>query len=93
MYPNGPALYPTAKLRALEIKAVDNDIGAELSTKLLRSGCSFCEIPSYMRTGLEGSIPLSMKRVLGIIKTFLCLVYEIKIKNKEKYSKTPVRVM
>jgi len=92
MYLNGPALYHTAQLRKLNIFSKDNDIAAELNIKILRSGSSYCEIASYMKTGLEGSVPLSITRLFSVIKTFIFLFYDIKFKNREKYNKTPVRV-
>ncbi len=91
-YVSGPVIYPTAKIRELDLKSKRFSIAPEITTKLLLRGCTFCEIAGYMQTGQEGSSALRMKNLAEVVKTFLNLVLEIKVLKRNFYSRRPRRV-
>jgi glycosyltransferase involved in cell wall biosynthesis len=93
LYLNGPGLYPTQKIRKLNLKSNRMSIHAELHVKLLCSGCTFYEVPGYMQTGLEGTYSLTWKNFFEVIKMYLWMVYEVKFKTRSFYNKTPVRIV
>jgi glycosyltransferase involved in cell wall biosynthesis len=91
-YLNGPIIFPTQILRELEIKSTRFSITAEAAIKCLRYGCSFCEFPGYMQTGLKGSTSIGLRNLLEIIVTFAKLAVEIGITHREAFSRRPKRV-
>lgn len=91
-YVSGPVIYPTAKIRELDLKSKRFSIAPEITTKLLLRGCTFCEISGYMQTGQEGSSALRLKNLAEVIKTFFGLVLEIKVMKRRFYSYSPKRI-
>lgn len=87
-----PSIFPTEKLRRIVIKSSRFSIVTELIIKLLKSGCTFYEVPGYVQTGSEGSSSLSFGALKEVIQTFVKLVYEIKINNRSSFNKNPVRI-
>ncbi len=92
-YINGVALYPTKKLRSLDIKSKRFSITAEINIKLLRLGCTYNEIAGYMQTGLQQSTLISLKNVFEVVMTFLRLIYEISWQKRRIFSKKPTRII
>lgn len=91
-YINGGILYPTERLRQLDIKSSRFSIIAELVIKCLRSGCSYYEIPGYMQTGLDGSTSLSFRNLKEVAFTFVRLIWEIYVEKRAEYSHKPQRI-
>ena len=91
-YINGPAIYPTKKLKKLNLQAKKFSIVAEINIKLLAQGLSFIEISGYRQNNNEGSSAISFVSFLETIFTYLYLVYEVKIINRNKYNKMPKRI-
>jgi len=91
-YLNGPTIYPTEKLRALTIRAERFSICAEVTIKLLRTGCTFSEISGYMRTGIEGSGSLQFRNLSEVISTFVMLLYEVHYSKRAEFRGRPQRV-
>ncbi len=91
-YLNSPCIYATAKLRALRIQSSRFSILAEVNTKLLCQGSTFYEVPGCRQNGLAGSTSLSFKNLIEVVATYLKLVGEIKIFNRQEFSQKPVRV-
>lgn len=91
-YINGPAVYPIAGLRQLELHSTRFSIVAEINVKLLRQGMSFSEIPSYRQTGLQGSTSLSFGSLLESVRVFIQLIADVYLLHRARYGKRPVRV-
>ncbi len=91
-YINCVAVYPTAKLKKLDIKSSRFSITAEINIKLLRMGSTYHEIPGYMQTGLDQSTSFSMKNLVEIIVTFFNLLYEVYYDRRKVYSYLPKRI-
>ena len=91
-YINGPAIYPTAKLKELTLHSRKFSIIAEINTKLLTQGLSFMEIPGYRQNNDEKSPAVSTGSLLETIITYIKLIYIVKIKHKELFNKVPKRI-
>lgn len=91
-YITGPALYDTAKVRALRLRSRRFSIPVEMTVKMLSSGASYCEVGGYMMRGIEGSGAFSFRNLIEVIWTYLGLVVEIKLLGRKKYGKWPVRI-
>jgi glycosyltransferase involved in cell wall biosynthesis len=91
-YFNGVALYPTDKIRKLDLKAKRFSITAELNTKLLCSGCTYHEISGFMQTGIGQSKSIRLNNVIETAITYLGLIYEIKWSQRDLFDKKPLRV-
>ena len=91
-YLNGVTIYPTEKLRTLQLRSTRFSICAEATIKVLRAGCSFCEIPGYMQTGLRGSTSFRLRNLLEVVQTYLLLLWEIYVSRRALYSGRPRRV-
>jgi glycosyltransferase involved in cell wall biosynthesis len=92
-YLNGPCVYPTARLRQLQLFSNRFSIVTEINVKLLRQGVSFLEMPSLRQTGLEGSTSLSFRNLREVTAAFFRLGCEIHLKNRRAYGLRPRRVL
>jgi len=91
-YFNGPAVYPLAKLRELELRSTRFSIVAEINVKLLRQGVTFAEVPGNRQVGLAGSTSLSLRSLLETMRVFLHVFFEVHLRNRDRYARRPVRV-
>lgn len=91
-YINGPCVYPTARLREINLKANRFSIVVEATLKLLCSGCTYYEVAGYMQKGLAGSTSLSTKNLVEVVKSYIRLIFEIKVLNHSQFNKSPRRV-
>ncbi len=89
MYINGPAVYPLAKLRELDLHSTRFSIVAEINVKLLRQGLSFIEIPSNRQVGLEGSTSATLRSLVETARVFLQVVRDVFFREPARYSKAP----
>jgi len=92
-YINGPCVYPTERLRRLDLRANRFSIVVEATIKLLCSGATYYEVAGYMQNGLAGSTSLSLRNLAEVIRSYMRLVYEIKFARRTEYGKRPLRVM
>jgi glycosyltransferase involved in cell wall biosynthesis len=92
-YINGPCVYPTDRLRRLDLRANRFSIVVEATIKLLCSGATYYEVAGYMQKGLAGSTSLSLRNLAEVIRSYLRLVYEIKFSRRKEFAKRPCRVM
>ncbi|MDB2703714.1 glycosyltransferase family 2 protein [Methylophilaceae bacterium] len=92
-YINGPAIYPTKKLKDLKLKAKKFSIVAEINIKLISQGLSFKEIAGHRQNNDEGSSAVSFGSFIETIYTYLYLVYEVKIYNRRNYKKISKRII
>ena len=91
-YLNGPTIYPTEKLRCLNLRSTRFSITAEATIKAMRTGSSFCEIGGYMQTGLRGSTSFQIHNIIETFITFWRLVFEIHITHRRKFFHRPKRI-
>jgi dolichol-phosphate mannosyltransferase len=91
-YLNGVTIYPTDRLRRITLQSTRFSICAEATIKLLRTGCSFCEVPGYMQTGLRGSTSFQAKNLLEVVGIYLKLLWEINVGERAHYAMRPKRV-
>lgn len=91
VYVNGPAIYPTAKLRALNLHSTRFSIVAEINVKLLRQGVSFVELASNRQVGMEGSTSASWRSLLETARVYSQTLVDVYWRERERFSKRPVR--
>lgn len=92
LYVNGPAVYPTGKLRRLQLHSTRFSIVAEINVRLLRQGVSFVELPSNRQVGMEGSTSVSWYSLLEAARVYLQLFIDVHFKEPARYAKRPVRL-
>jgi len=90
-YLNGPCVYPTDRVRAIELFSTRFSIVAEINVKLLRQGLTFVEIPGHRQTGLAGSTSLSLRNLREVVQVFLRLFAEVHFRCRRLYGRRPVR--
>ena len=91
VYVNGPAVYPTARLRQLDLHSTRFSIVAEINVKLLRQGVSFVELPSNRQVGMEGSTSASWRSLVETARVYLQIFADVYFRERERYAKRPVR--
>ena len=93
IYVNCIGIYPVQLLKEIDSRSKRHSIAAELNVKLLLQGYSYYEVGSYMKSQAKKSSALTFRNLIDVINTFLLVLYEVKIRHREKYNKTPVRVI
>jgi len=91
VYVNGPAVYPTARLKQLELHSTRFSIVAEINVKLLRQGVSFVELASNRQVGMEGSTSASWRSLLETARVYIQIFADVYFRERERYGKRPVR--
>jgi len=93
-YLQGTPCFPAAPLKAMKLRTKAYSSLAEINIRLLRSGASFVEVDGYLNPDngkKSGTIKIST--LLGVIRDYCALVYDIYIGNQAQYSHGPVRVV
>ena len=95
-YLQGSPCYSADRLRRLAIRSDGLSILAEINVKLLRSGASFLEVDGYYnsevkKTSLSGIAGLT-RAALHAAWNYLGLIYEVRIKDRGRYSQRPRRI-
>jgi len=91
-YINAACVYPMDKLKQLDLKSTRFAIVAEVTVKLLRTGCTYHEYPSFMERGTDGSSAVKLKNFWEVCVSFVRLIFDMLIVNREKYNHKPVRM-
>ena len=91
VYINGPAVYPTIKLKQMELHSTRFSIVAEINVRLLRQGVSFMELASNRQVGMEGSTSASWRSLLETARVFTQIFADVYFRERERYGKRPVR--
>jgi len=91
-YINGPGIWPTERVKAVALRAPGFSIIAELNIKMLRSGCTFLEVPGYFRHGPKTRSTVTVKNLIEVAHSFLNLIYEINFRSKQQFSYRPRRI-
>ena len=91
-YINAAGVYPTGRVRALNLRGRRFSFTAELNLKLLRSGCSFCEIPGYINADTRVWRTVNLRNLGDVIRSFILLLFEIHISKRKSFSNRPQRI-
>lgn len=91
-YFNGSCIYHTDKVRNLSIVSRGPSIIAEINTKLLRAGCTYCEIPGYFQTGSKPGRMLTFRNLLEVARTYLRLLMEVHVLRRSEFHGVSRRV-
>lgn len=91
LYVNGPAVYPTNRLRQIDLHSTRFSIVAEINIKLLRQGVSFVELASNRQVGMEGSTSASWRSLLETARVYLQIFADVYFRERARYGKRPVR--
>ena len=90
-YVNAPAIYPTEKVKSFKLASKRFSIISEIITKLLHSDISYCEVPAFLSTASRKRSTVSIKDLLDVSFSFAKLFIEMKIVNKNNFSKKSKR--
>jgi glycosyltransferase involved in cell wall biosynthesis len=90
-YINGPGIWPTEQARAMDLKSRRFSIISELNVKLLRSGCSYAEVPGYFQAGPKHRSTVNLKNLYEVGRTFLRLWVEVHVTRSAEFSSMPTR--
>ncbi|HTV28825.1 MAG TPA: glycosyltransferase family 2 protein [Xanthobacteraceae bacterium] len=91
-YINGPGIWPTAKVRAVGLAAKRFSIISEMNVKLLRSGCSYAELPGYFNALPKARRTVTLKNLSEVIRLFVTLAYKIHIAQRKQFLLRPHRI-
>lgn len=79
-YLNGPGIWPTEKVKSLELTSNRFSIISELNVKLLAKGVEFAEVPIYLQADEPTRDTVTLRNMIEVIKVFLMLVVELNLK-------------
>jgi glycosyltransferase involved in cell wall biosynthesis len=91
-YINGPGIWPTEKARAVGLAANRFSIISELNVLLLRSGCSYAEVPGYFRARYKARRTVTFVNLAEVTQLFLSLVYRVHVSARAHFSARPKSV-
>jgi glycosyltransferase involved in cell wall biosynthesis len=93
-YVNAPSISRTAIIRSLPLHSQRFSIIAECTVKMLRSGCSFAEVPGFLQNPNRGKTrnTVSLKNLAEVIRGFVRLFFEVHVLERSRYGKLPRRV-
>ncbi len=92
-YINGPGIWPTEKARAVRLRSRRFSIISEMNVKLLRTGCSFAEVPGYMQAGPKKRRTVTLRNFVEVARSFIVLTYEVYVSSRQQFSRRPRRVL
>lgn len=82
-YFNGPVVHKKELIKSVSIKADNFAFQAEALIKLIKRGCTYYQIPTYIRPRTYGkSSAMKIKNLWGVFKTILSLYKEIYFSKK-----------
>lgn len=93
-YVNAPSICPTELMQSLGLKSPRYSIVAEYTVKLLRSGCSFAEVPGFVQNPNVGRKrrTVTLRNLSEVVVCFLRLCKEIYVTDRARYDRKPRRV-
>lgn len=91
-YINGPGIWPTEKAKALGLNAKRFSIVSELNVVLLRTGCTYAEVPGYLHSRPKARGTVTLKNLIEVVSSFAKLVRRIHFCEKERFSARPKRI-
>lgn len=84
-YISGACLYKISILKNINTNSKRFSYLPEVNTKILRSDIKYCEVPIKVRNKSVIDRTVSLKNFIEIVYSFLRLLYEINIGNRNKY--------
>ena len=84
-YINAPCIYPTRKVKELKLISNRFSIISEITTKLLHSEITYCELPAFFQKSLRKRKTVTLKNLSDVIISYVKLYYEIKITKKNSF--------
>lgn len=91
-YINGSGIYSASLLKRLNIRSTGYNISAEMNVKSVLSGASYHEVAGYLKPNSTKSNALRLKNVIKVFAAFFKLWYEVKIRDRKRYSEKRNRV-
>jgi len=91
-YINGPGVWPTERMRQVTLRAPGFSIIAELNIKMLRSGCTFAEVPAYFRHGPKTRSTITLRNFMEVARSFVALAYEVHVRSRQQFASRPRRI-
>jgi len=79
-YLNGPGIWPTQQVKDLHLVSNRFSIASEINVKLLTAGIKFAEVPIYLQADEPTRSTLNLQNFLEVIKIYLMLVVELRLK-------------
>jgi hypothetical protein len=76
---NSMGIYPTAVLSRLGLKGNHFSILAELNTRILRTGCTYCEVPFYTFTDRRPWRSISVRDIFDLLRSYTAMLVEFRI--------------
>ena len=64
-----------------------------MNVKLLRTGCSFAEVPGYMQAGPKMRRTVTLRNFVEVARSFIVLIYEVYVSSRQQFSRRPRRVL
>lgn len=91
-YINGPGIWPTARARALALRAPRFSIISELNVKLLRSGGTYAEVPGQVKGGQKARSTVTLRNLIEVFTGFVRLLWEVHVAGAGRFSALARRV-
>lgn len=91
-YINGPGIWPTEKAKAIGLSAKRFSIISELNVVLLRSGCTYAEVPGYLHSRPKARGTVTFKNLSEVVSLFIKLVRRVHFREKERFAARPTRI-
>src|SRR6185503_6339891 len=88
----GPGIWPTERTRQVNLRARRFAIISEMNVKLLRTGCTFAEVPGYFQAGPKVRSTVTLRNMVEVGLSYLRLMHEVYICAPSKYADRPRRI-
>lgn len=85
--------YRVRMLHATPLRSRRYSLASEIMVKLLRQGCTFMELPGYLNPSQNKSSALQVKNAIEVVQSYLLLFLEVYVRDRNRYSRTAVRVI
>ncbi len=85
-YINAPALWPTERVRRMNLRAQRYSLHGEINVKLLRQPITFVEVDGYMNPTMIKSSAVRLKNLIEVASCFLRLLVEVFVTKRQEYA-------
>jgi len=91
-YINGPGIWPTVKARAVGLESERFSIISEMNVKLLRSGCTYAELPGYFQSGPKTRSTVTFANLREVVRLYINLAYKVHVSRRSEFNRRPTRI-
>ena len=91
-YINAPCIYPTKNVKSLNLKSNRFSIISEITTKLLHSDITYCELPAFFQKSLRKRKTVTFQNLKDVIISFIKIFFEMKVESKNKFKKKTTKL-